>query len=160
MLSLIASSIILLGAIVLAVWMRMSRHASTTAFGFDRAEVEDRVAALQSLILAARQESERLEANIAITRSQRLRGRDSLAALEELADPAAIDDPRALDRAAGSLPPLPAGVAGDLFTADEKTLKIARLIHQGHSVPEIARRLQLPLGEVEFLVSLRPDSLR
>jgi hypothetical protein len=160
MLSLIASSIILLGAIVLAVCMRMSRRARTAAVTSNRADVKNEVAVLQSLILAAQQVSERLEVNIAAARSLRPRGRDSLAALEELADPAALDDPRALDRAAAGLPPLPAGVAGDLFTADEKTLKIVRLIHQGHSVPELARRLHLPLGEVEFLVSLRPDSAR
>jgi len=158
MLSLIASLIILLGAIVLAIGMRMSRQAR--AANSDIAKIENKVAGLESLVDTARHESQRLEAAIAKAEALRTRNGDSLAMLEALADPAALDDPQAMERAAADVMRLPADVASDIFTADEKTLKIARLIHQGHSLAEIARRLHLPLGEVELLMSMRPKSTR
>lgn len=81
--------------------------------------------------------------------------RDFLEQIEQLGDTAALADDRAIERATREVAQLPADVSADLFTADHKLLDITRLIDNGHSLAEIARRLRLPLGEVELLASLR-----
>src|SRR4051812_22237540 len=102
MLSLIASSIFLLGAIVLAAGMRKDRRPPAT--DGSSGQLGDSIAALETLIDTARQESQRLEAAIEGAKSLRQAREDSLAALEALADSAALDDPHALKRAAAGLP--------------------------------------------------------
>jgi DNA-binding NarL/FixJ family response regulator len=152
MLSLIASSILMLATIALAIGAWRHRQIDDKA----KRELDGKRAELEALIASARQESQRLEAAIAKAQSLGLAaGRDTLAAIEDLADPVALDDPRALSQVAARIPQLPTGVAEDLFAADEKNLTIVRLLHQGHSAAEIARRLRMPIGEVELLLSLR-----
>lgn len=132
-------------------------------------QVADQLAVLQNLIAVARRESERLEA--ALRRAEQLNlspaaaagapnPPHSLARIESLADPAALADPNSLALAASSLAS-PAGeslppIDPDLFDSNRRTLELARLADQGLSPTDIARRLGLPLGEVELLLSLRP----
>jgi DNA-binding NarL/FixJ family response regulator len=154
MLSLIASWVLTLVAVALAAYVvsRSSQNAHKLKGELDR-ELKE----LKTLIAAARQESQRLQAAIARANSLGLAARlSTLAAIERLAEAAALDDPRAIVEVAARTAQLPAGVAEDLFEADEKMLTIARLIDQGHSADDIARRLNLPIGEVELLSSLRP----
>jgi len=152
MLSLIASSILVLAAAALVVGAWRQRQAAAQA----QHELMGQRAELERLITAARQESARLEAAIACTTTPRktIPG-DSLAAIEALGDPAALDNPRALAEAAAQASTLPGGVADDLFDANKHSLAITRLIDQGHSTAEIARRVGLPIGEVELRLSLR-----
>jgi hypothetical protein len=77
---------------------------------------------------------------------------DSLSALQELADPAALADPHRLPQVAAQLP---CGVGGELFAENRQAVAIANLSAQGLSPVEIARRLSLPLGDVELLLNLR-----
>jgi hypothetical protein len=125
-----------------------------------KAEIDSKLAALQALVILARQESERLQA--AIQRAEKAgtafpgeEERDVLGMIERLADPAALDDPTQLAELAARLPPLPGGAAADLFDDNERTIAIARLADQGQSPAEIARRLGLAVGDVELLLSLR-----
>jgi uncharacterized glyoxalase superfamily metalloenzyme YdcJ len=120
-------------------------------------QLERNLAALEALVSVARQESQRLEA--AVARAESLEpsaSRDTLAAIEDLADPEMLADDQALAETAAKLPRLPSGVVEDFFRADEKSLSIARLLDQGRTPAEISRQLKMPLGEVEFLLSLRP----
>jgi DNA-binding NarL/FixJ family response regulator len=152
MLSLIASSILVLAASALAIGAWRQRQAAEVA----KRELKGQRAELERLIAHARQESGRLETAIASARAVRTAvPRDTLAAIEGLGDTAALDNPRALDQVAAQISQLPVGVAGDLFDADQRSLAIARLIDQGHSTAEIARRVGLPIGEVELRLSLR-----
>jgi DNA-binding NarL/FixJ family response regulator len=121
-----------------------------------KGELDSKLAALQALVLMAGQESERLETAIKKAESLDLAApRDTLARIEGLADPAALASADALARVADAMPQLPTDVAGDLFEADKKTSAIARLLEKGHSADEISRRLGLPIGEIELLLSLR-----
>jgi hypothetical protein len=120
------------------------------------AGIDAKLAALQSLADRARQESERLEA--AIRRAEELAlipRADSLAVIEDLADPAALADPERLPQAAAGLPRLPHGFGGELFDENRQAVAIANLSSQGLSPAEIARRLGLPIGDVELLLNLR-----
>jgi hypothetical protein len=120
------------------------------------AQIESKLAALEALVSLARKESQRLEAAIVKAQSLQLStSRDTLAVIENLADPAMLADDQAFAKTAAKLPRLPNGVAADFFRADEKSLSIARLLDQGRTPAEISRQLKMPLGEVEFLLSLR-----
>jgi hypothetical protein len=117
-----------------------------------------RIARLQFLVAAARAERERLETAVAdAVRRQIAVPRDTLALLESLAEVDALADSDRLAEVAAQLPP-PADVAGDLFARDEPSLAIGTLAAQGQSAAEISRRLGLPLGEVELLLSARAAS--
>jgi hypothetical protein len=89
------------------------------------------------------------------TSASRFINPDSLTQIEQLSDPQALTDTQALQTVVEQLASLPTGVTSDLFEADRKILAISRLIEHGHPLPEVARRLSLPLGEVELLSSLR-----
>jgi DNA-binding NarL/FixJ family response regulator len=160
MLSPLAISILLLAGVVVAIcfWMRRSMRmacppAAETA---SLAEIDRKLAALRGLITLARRQTRRLEAAIAMAQSLELTTpKSKLAAIEELGNAAALEDPLALQCAAAQMTTAIASAAADSFRADEKTLRIVRLLDQGHSISEIARRVGLPLGEVEFRLSLR-----
>jgi hypothetical protein len=161
MLSAIASSAFMFAGIGLAVCLLLRRVAGDREMLRAEAralkgELDDRLAALQEATLLARRETERLEAAIKNAQALELKSpRDTLDAIESLADPLSLADPDALRHAAAQLPPLPSDVAGDVFESDQKTLAIARLSDQGNSPGEIAHRLGLPLGEVELRLSMR-----
>jgi len=112
---------------------------------------------LQSEIATDRQQLESFQA--AWKAAQANRGPhqtcDPLALIEQLSDVAALQDNQSLINAAHVVG-LPAGVAADLFEADDKLLAISRLLDQGNSLSAIAARLNLPLGEVELLANTRP----
>ena len=112
-------------------------------------------AALLQRCVTARQESQRLEAAIRRAEALALNApRDTLAAMEALADPAALADPQPLAQLAAGMP-LPPGVRGELFEDNDRRVAIANLATAGLSPAEIARRLSLPIGDVELLLSLR-----
>lgn len=157
MLSAFASSILLLAGISAALaWMGRSRATERRSHSYAAGDELDRkVANLQALVAVARRESRRLEAAIAKAQSpQGTALKHPLAAIEALGDAAALEDPQALQRAAAELPRI-APVADATIKDDEKTLRIVRLLDQGHSPAEIARRVGLPIGEVELRLSLR-----
>jgi hypothetical protein len=136
-------------------WLRWQVEMEESAREL-KVEIDGKLSALQALVPIVQQEAQRLEAMIA--RAEALTGvvpQDSLATLEELADRAALDNPDALGQVAAQLSPLPSEFDSDLFATDQKTLQIARLWDQGQSAADIAHRLQLPLGEVELMLSLR-----
>lgn len=124
-----------------------------------KAEIDSKLSALQALVVLARQEAERLEAAIRRAADGGIGGddapRDTLAAIERLADPAALDDPDKLAEVAAQCPSHASATAADPFHDNERTIAIARLADRGHSSVEIARRLGRPLGEVELLLGLR-----
>jgi DNA-binding NarL/FixJ family response regulator len=105
---------------------------------------------LYALVDLAGREADRLEA--ALARSAENRG-GSLAAIESLGEPAALDDPQSLARVAAQV--TTTGAGGDLFADNDRQVAIARLADQGLTPAEIARRLSLPIGEVELLLNLR-----
>ncbi len=80
---------------------------------------------------------------------------DPLSQIEQLANPHALTNSDSLESIVEQIAALPTGTPSDLFEADRKLLAISRLAAHGHPLPEIARRLSLPLGEVELLSSLR-----
>jgi DNA-binding NarL/FixJ family response regulator len=157
MLSAIASSALLLVGIGLTVYLLQRRAAAIRAETLEiRRQLDERLAALHQLILVARSETERLESAIKNAQALELESpRDTLDSLESLADATSLANPEALGSAVAQLPQLPSDVAGDVFDSDQKTLAIARLKDQGNSAGEIARRLGLPLGEVELRLSMR-----
>jgi len=121
-----------------------------------KGELDSKLSALQALVLIARQESQRLE--LAIKSAEELETappRDRLARIEGLAEPKALANSDSLVQVANEMPPLPAEVAADLFVADQRMMEICRLLEKGHPAAEISRRLGLPLGEIELLLSLR-----
>ncbi len=128
-------------------------------------EHELKLQQLQSLLTTAEETTARLQAAIrraeSLQASESLPARprgDALAAIEGLADPAALDSPDSLDQVAANLPPQSTAPLADIFGQDDKVLSVSRLSHQGLKPSDIARRLSLPIGEVEFLLSLRPAS--
>jgi DNA-binding NarL/FixJ family response regulator len=153
-----ASLVVLLAGMLLAalILLRRAQFANDMARQLHDA-IRREQTDLRELIVAARRESERLEA--AIARSAEVAPRapgNKLALLEALAEASSLADPDAMAHAAEQILPLPGGAANDLFESNETDLALARLLNQGHSPNEIARRLGLPLGEVELRLSLRP----
>ncbi len=114
------------------------------------AKIDAKLAALEALVTRAMQESQRLEAALALARAAQQP--DLLAQIESLADEPALAEPHFLARVAAQMP---AVVADDPFAGNERQLAIARLADQGLAASDIARRLSLPIGEVELLLSLR-----
>src|SRR5436189_1601645 len=75
-----------------------------------KGELDSKLSALQALVLMARQESQRLEAAIKKAESLELAApRDTLAAIEGLADPEALSSASALAEVAAQVPQLPGG---------------------------------------------------
>lgn len=110
-----------------------------------KAEIDTKLAALQALTTSARQECARLE--LLLARAQRLNGPvDSLAAIEELADPAAMSDPSRLQQVIDNLPP-PSRPSGP-----SQRRAIQQLSASGLAPAAIAERLGLPIGEVELML--------
>jgi hypothetical protein len=123
-----------------------------------KAELDSKLAALQALVALAREERALLEATILQLRHDEAdQPRGTLAAIESLGDPAALDDPERLSQVAARMPALPGDVAADLFERDRQSLAVSRLSDQGLSPVSIAEHLHLPLGEVELLLSLRAN---
>jgi hypothetical protein len=118
-----------------------------------KAELDSKLSALQALVIMARGESERLEA--AIRKAEALdlpTATGSLAILERLGEPAALEDPHALCEAADRVGSKP--VLADPFAGEQTDLSLANLAAKGLASQEIARRLNLPLGEVELRLNL------
>jgi DNA-binding NarL/FixJ family response regulator len=159
MLSLSASSICVLASIALVVYLlrRPGGPTATQRAAFKPSpELDSKMSELRVLIHAARQEAERLEAAIETANAVALPvAGDTLAAIEGLADPAALADDAAIARVVERTPQMHPGALSDLFEQNQKTIKVARLVDEGHSTAEIARRLHMPIGEVELLVGLR-----
>jgi hypothetical protein len=123
-----------------------------------KAELDSKLAALQALVALAREERTLLEATISrLGRDEFDQPRGTLAAIESLGDPAALEDSQRLAQLAARLPALPADLAADLFDRDRQSLAVSRLADQGLSSESIAEHLRLPLGEVELLLSLRAN---
>ena len=119
-------------------------------------EMLRRLDELESSVGTIRRDLESLKAVRAAESNRRSQTtNDPLALIEQLAESAALSSDETLQNIIPKVTGVPPGVAADLFEADRKLLAISRLIENGHPLPEIARRLNLPLGEVEFLVSLR-----
>jgi hypothetical protein len=113
---------------------------------------------LQSTVAAQQRQLESLKAARSAapqTNGVRQQEHDPLALIEQLGDAAALSGDESLKNVAEQIAALPQGVAADLFEADHKLLAISRLHKQGNSFSEIATRLNLPLGEVEFLANTR-----
>ena len=122
-------------------------------------ELETTLHQLKPLLPAAYEATARLAAAIQRAESlQTIPPRDTLAAIESLAEPGALADANSLDKLAVHLSSQPSDVAANIFEQDEKALSVARLCDQGLKPAEISRRLSLPIGEIEFLLSLRPAS--
>ena len=150
-----ASSVLLL-LVAALVFYSVSRRLYA-AFALKR-ELETTLDNLETLLTASHDATARLEA--AIRRAESLPAplrRDILASIESLSDPGALADANSFSQIAAQLPQQPINVA-DIFQHDEKALSIARLCGQGLKPAEISSRLSLPIGEVEFLLSLRPAS--
>jgi hypothetical protein len=120
-----------------------------------KAELDSKLSALQSLVALARQERALLETAIARAQGEEIDPPEStLAAIERLGDPAAVEDPQRLAKVAAQFV-LPDEPVPDLFAHDRETIRVNRLADQGLSPASIAEHLHLPLGEVELLLSLR-----
>ncbi|HZN32507.1 MAG TPA: hypothetical protein VFB80_01765, partial [Pirellulaceae bacterium] len=108
-----------------------------------------------ALALLARQESQRLESALARAGSVEAPApRYTLAAIESLGDAARLDDEERLPQLAAQISLAP-GIRGELFDDNRDLVAVANLADQGLSAPEIARRLSLPIGDVELLLNLR-----
>lgn len=120
-----------------------------------KAELDSKSAVLQTLVAMLREETDRLERVIERARAAGLgTAVDSLAEIEQMAQDLSADAHRFLERAdpklqrlAESAEPLPA----------ETRRRIAALAAEGRSVEEIAEELELPRGEVELTLSLKPE---
>jgi hypothetical protein len=126
-----------------------------------KGQIDSKLSALQALIILARREAERLEE--AIHRAREVDSqmaatapRDTLARLQALADPAAIETPRALAAAAAAMQAPSGDTAQNPFENDGPALEIARRADAGQSAAQIAQELGMPLGEVELRLGLRP----
>ncbi len=151
-----ASSVLVLLIAALAVYFVSRRLVAALAL---KRQLESTLGELKILVDAAHDTTARLEA--AILRAESLQERpraDMLASIESLADPTALADANSLAKLAAHLPSRTNDLATDIFERDEKALSVARLQGQGLKPAEISRRLRLPIGEVEFLLSLRPNS--
>jgi hypothetical protein len=122
-----------------------------------KGELDSKLAALQALVIMARQESERLEAALAKLQDVDMSPRhDFLSRMAGLADPAELANPDALSAVAEALPAAPPCIPGDLFDRDRLAGEAYRLADRGLSASDIAMHLRLPVGDVELLLSLRP----
>ena len=151
-----ASSILML--LVAAIVFYLASRRLYTALALQR-ELETTLAEAKTLLATGHEATARLEA--AIGRAESLLsplGQDTLAAIEGLADPTALADAQSLADLTAHLPSKPSDRAANIFEQDKKQLAVARLCNQGLSPAEISRRLAFPIGEVEFLLSLRPAS--
>jgi len=120
-----------------------------------KAEIDTKFAALQALALLARQESQRLETALArVAEVTTPHARHSLAAIESLGDSAQLDNRERLPAVAAQMP-THNDLRGALFDDNRDLVAVANLADQGLSAPEIARRLSLPIGDVELLLNLR-----
>jgi len=150
-----ASCVLVLLVAALAVYFVSRRVYAALAL---QRRLESTLGELKILVDVAHDTTARLEA--AIRRAEALQSprRDSLATIASLADPSALADANALATIAADLQPQTSDSAADIFEQDEKALSVARLQGQGLKPAEISRRLSLPIGDVEFLLSLRPNS--
>jgi hypothetical protein len=80
---------------------------------------------------------------------------DVLGELESLGDSTKVEASDALARATELLSSTDLGSPSDLFVHEHKLRDISKLAREGASSGEIARRLHLTIGEVEFLLNLR-----
>jgi hypothetical protein len=151
-----ASSVLVL--LVAALTFYFVNRRLYAAFALQR-QLETTLDELKSLLAAAHAATARLEAAIQRAESPRApQPPGTLAAIENLADPIALADSQFLANVAAQLPTKPTDLAADIFEQDEKALSVARLCDQGLKPAEISSRLSLPIGEIEFLLSLRPAS--
>jgi DNA-binding NarL/FixJ family response regulator len=150
-----ASCVLVLLVAALAVYFVSRRLYAALAV---QRQLESTLGELKILVDVAHDTTARLEA--AIRRAEALQPprRDTRASIEGLADPGALADASSLVKVADQLPRHTSDPAADIFEQDEKALSVARLQGQGLKPAEISRRLSLPIGEVEFLLSLRPNS--
>jgi hypothetical protein len=151
-----ASCVLVLLIAALAVYFVSRRLYAALAL---KRQLESTLGELKILVDVAHDTTARLEA--AIRRAELLQTpprRDTLASIEGLADPSALADANALGTLAANLRPQTSDISADIFEQDAKALSVARLQGQGLKPAEISRRLSLPIGEVEFLLSLRANS--
>lgn len=131
--------------------------ATSTILRRWRRDLSQQLTNLQTELNATHQELRTLKAAIHKNQTSKpipLR-HDFLAQIEQLGDATALADESTIEQTAREIDQLPGGISANLFTADHKLLDISRLIDNGHSLSDIARRLHIPLGEVELLASLR-----
>jgi DNA-directed RNA polymerase specialized sigma24 family protein len=152
MLAMVASCCFGLAGMTVAAYALSRLRACRAEAG----SLQREVARLNELLAAAQQE-ERLTAAIANGRGSSLVPQvdDALAAIAALGDPAAMQSRSSLSAAVTSLTDALAGVPDTLFEDNEREQKIVLWHQRGHSPGEIARRLGVPLGEVELRLSLR-----
>ncbi|MEX0819517.1 MAG: hypothetical protein WD070_07980 [Pirellulaceae bacterium] len=112
-----------------------------------KAELDSKMGALQAIIRLASEESARLEA--AIARAERL-------GISPCADTlAAIEESGGSDETSGALQVQTALESSDEIPAWRDA--VYRLADEGLAASAIARSLGAPLGDVELLISLRPE---
>lgn len=118
---------------------------------------EAEMARLATLLQQAQEESRRLKSLLSKTQSMVRRGAaGSLARIESLAEPAALDDSQSLARAAAELPSPHFAGAGGPFAENRQSVAIARLADEGLTAAQIAECLGVSVGEVELRLSLGP----
>ncbi len=123
-----------------------------------KAELDSKLSALQALVALARHERILLESSIARAEGEEVEIPSStLAAIESLGDPAAVDDPRRLAEVVAQVALPGEKIPANLFVRDRESLQVGRLADQGLSSASIAEHLHLPIGEVELLLSLRAN---
>lgn len=156
MLWLHASSILLLGAAIATFWLLTRRLNDLLA---RQCAALTQLAGLQTDLAALKDDLQQLRSALDQANSPLPpMARDTLASIESLADPATLANGRSLSDLAAQLPQIAPPHFADIFDRDKKSLTVARLQDQGLSPAEISRRLSLPIGEVEFILSLRPAS--
>jgi hypothetical protein len=148
----LAASLVIVGlAGAAAIWrITVQMRAVTAGQRLMEAELRaarEEVAALKKQLLDLRIDQQQ---TAEAARQPMRRGGEALALLENLADPEALEGERAVAEAVAAL--------GNTFSRDEPSSAIASLSDQGLSAAQIAHRLRIPLGEVEFLLNLRPSS--
>jgi hypothetical protein len=122
-----------------------------------KGELDSKLAALQALVIMARQESERLEAALARLQAAEMSPRhDLLSRIGRLAEEAQMANPDALSAMSEALPKASTGISPTLFDRDRLADDIYRLADRGLPASDIATHLQLPVGHVELVLSLRP----
>ena len=115
-----------------------------------KAELDSKMRALQTLIQLAQHETLQLEA--AIQRAERLgisTCRDTLQTVEQLSE-----SPEASSNA--SLPPLAETNIVELIKPSDQRSRIYVLHDAGQSPESIAQRMNITVGEVELILSVRP----
>jgi hypothetical protein len=141
-----ASLVLSLGALaasacLFALTIRLHRQARQLGKSLAASQ-----AALDALLASTHRQSDQVEAAISRAQEIKTESRDILASIDELAE---------LTDLATILPALSTN-APNLFNDNNTSLAVARLADQGHPPAYISKRLGLPLGEVELLLSLRP----